>query len=94
MCICAVCYHCFFFIYIHFSAPERVSNISCPATGSPSTLEVVWTPPIGQPVLSYQIEVRQYVLRDNEVSTVSLGKSDILPTKLTVNGLGELNCCF
>ena len=69
-----------------------MSNISCPTTGSPNTLEVVWSPPTGQPVLSYWVEIRQYVLRDDKVSTVSLRKSDILPTKpkITVDGLGEL----
>ena len=69
--------------------PERVSSISCPSSGSSDTLEVVWSPPSGQPVLSYRVEVREYVFMNNIVSTVFRSGREVLPTSLTVNELGE-----
>lgn len=72
-----------------FLAPEGVFNITCPSTDSLNTLEVVWSPPTNQPVLSYLVEVREYVFVNNIILTVIQRESEVLHTSLTVNEVGE-----
>ena len=67
-----------------------MSGVVC-SSPSPSTLIVSWSPPTG-PVLSYQVEVKQYSLVGGAVNTVSLftpfDHQNIITTT-TVEGLGE-----
>ncbi len=67
-----------------------MSGVVC-SSPSPSSLIVSWSPPTG-PVLSYQVEVKQYSLVDGAVNTVSLStpfdRQNIITTAI-VEGLGE-----
>ncbi len=72
------------------ASPQPVSGVVC-SNPSPSTLIVSWLPPTG-PVLSYQVEVKQYSLVGGTVNTISLStpfdRENIINTT-TVEGLGE-----
>ncbi len=67
-----------------------MSGVVC-SSPYPSTLNVSWSPPTG-PVLSYQVEVKQYSLVGGAVNTVSLStpfdRENVITTT-TVEGLGE-----
>ena len=75
-------------IFFSSLAPEAVTDLSCLTTGSSDTLEVVWSPPTGPPVLSYLVEVREYIFQENQVTTVFQRQIEILPSRFTVDGLG------
>ncbi len=67
-----------------------MSDVVCSSL-SPSTLSVSWSPPT-DPVLSYQVEVKQYSLVGSTVDTVSLSTpfdSENVITNISVEGLGE-----
>ncbi len=67
-----------------------MSDVVCSSI-SPSTLSVSWSPPT-DPVLSYQVEVKEYSLVGSAVDTVSLSTpfdSENVITTTTVEGLGE-----
>ena len=75
---------------LSYTAPQPVSDVVCSSL-SPSTLSVSWSPPT-DPVLSYQVEVKQYSLEGSTVDTVSLSTpfdSENITTNTTVEGLGE-----
>ena len=77
---------------LSYTAPQPVSDVECSSL-SPSTLSVSWSPPT-DPVLSYQVEVKEY-------SKVAVGNivdmfdSEDIITNTTVESLGELqrDCC-
>ncbi len=66
-----------------------MSDVVCSSL-SPSTLSVSWSPPT-DPVLSYQVEVKQYskVAVGNIVSLSTPFDSEDIITNTTVEGLGE-----
>ncbi|XP_064386134.1 mucin-2-like isoform X4 [Halichondria panicea] len=75
-------------ITIQDTTPQPVSDVVCSSL-SPSTLSVSWSPPT-DPVLSYQVEVKQYSLEGSTVDTVSLSTpfdSENVITTITVDGL-------
>ncbi len=55
---------------------------------SPSTLSVSWSPPT-DPVLSYQVEVKQYNLVEGTVNTFDLFDRENIIATTTVEGLGN-----
>ena len=69
-------------------APKPVSGLNCSDTGSPNTLEVVWSPPTGQAVLSYLVQVSRYEEQGGQVVTTLVQDDEILPENITVPGLG------
>ncbi len=74
---------------LSYTAPQPVSDVMCSSL-SPSTLSVSWSPPT-DPVLSYQVEVKEYskVAVGNIVSLSTPFDSENVITTTTVEGLGE-----
>ena len=86
MCVC-VC------MYMRFPsslpAPAVVSNLHCLTASLPNSLELVWSPPIGEPVLSYLVQIREYVFMNNQINTEFQSEKEFLSTRITVTGLGK-----
>ena len=72
-------------------APAIVANLSCLAAGLPNSLDLVWSPPIGEPVLSYLVQIREYNFSNNQITTEFQNEKEILSTRITVTKLGKYN---